>query len=140
MSKCVKESKKKKSSENSAIMGLLETVFEAKVFDTSLALVLVKFSEFDLALFSLAHQRFFLIFFKVPLAIHRFMNLKVFIDAQVGVHSEDFGAEGAFKDFFGDFLMVGAVMRFDGVMIAAEDLGAVFAADGKPVLLLAGVN
>ena len=53
---------------------------------------------------------------------------------------EDFGAEGTLKDFFGDFLMVGAVMRFDWVMITAEDLGAVFAVDGKPVLLLAGVN
>ncbi len=53
---------------------------------------------------------------------------------------EDFGAEGALKDFFGCFRIVGAVMRFDGVMIAAEDLRAVFAADRKPVLLLAGVN
>lgn len=121
-------------------MRLLKAMLETKVFDTVFALVFVEFCEFYLALFPLTYQRFFLILLEISLAIHGLMDFKVLCNAEVWVHLEYFGAEGALEYFFGDFLMVGTVMRFDGVMVRTEDFGAVFAADGKPVLLFAGVN
>jgi hypothetical protein len=132
--------KEKKSSENSAVMRLLKAMFEAEVFDASFTLVFVQFCKFYLALFSLTNQWFFLILLEVSLAIHGLMDFKVLCDAEVWVHLKYFGAKGTLEYFFGDFLMVGTVMRFDGVMVGAKDFGAVFAADGEPVLLLAGVN
>lgn len=121
-------------------MRLLKTMFEAQVFDTGFALVLVEFCEFHFALFSLAYQRFFLILLKVFLAVHSFVDFEVLVYAEVGVHVKYFGAEGTLEDFFGDFLMVGAVMGLDGVVVGAEDFGAVFAVDGEPVLLFTGVD
>ena len=53
---------------------------------------------------------------------------------------KNFAAQGALKDFFGNFLIIWAVMRFDGIMITTEGFGAVFATDWKPVFLFAGIN
>lgn len=68
------------------------------------------------------------------------MNLEVLIYAEVGVHLKDFVAQWALKHFFGDFLMVRTVMGFDRVVVATECYGAVFAVDGQPVFLFAGVD
>lgn len=68
------------------------------------------------------------------------MDAEIVLNCQVWVDFDGFVAEGADIHFFVLFLVGWAVMRFNGGVICTEDPVAVFAFDGEPIFLMAGVD
>jgi len=83
---------------------------------------------------------FFFIFMVIFLALHSLMNLEVLISAEIWVHLDNFVTKRAWKDFFGNFFMIGTLMWFYWVMITAENFDTVFALDREPIFLFTCIN
>ena len=72
------------------------------------------------------------------MAIQCLVDAEILLNCEGGIESEGFVAKRAGVYFFVLFLVLGAVVGLDGVVIRAVDLAAVLAFDGQPIFLATG--